>query len=1196
MHQSKKNMFSFIQKVISQPIVGLMVVGVLAIVPASVHAQTTNTFVFNNTSVASGAGPANPANGVVSISGTNLNAGDVMVFDGIVIDVPGSAGDAWGAVELNSGGYLGLTSATLGVLVETGTASGNPCQLWVNGSSTPLGTSQGFMTNRVWIELTCTQIGSTANMNYLVEVDQGDTGTFSGMLSGTGVSFANNTITLSFGANNEAHQFIQNQPVIAVAAPTPSTNTVAVGNPATFTANLTSGWPLSTAQQWLSNGVPILNATNLAYTTPATTASYNGSQYSIIITNLLNPANVVTSAVATLMVQSAPGIVTFNFPTTTTTAGEGAVTDPGVAINGSSLLAGDTVVFDGIIAPNGSQPSDAWTAVNIAGSGYGNVTGAKLGVLCRQGADPSQLFINGSGSTNPTSSGTPTNRVRIELYPSANGSTTNMGWKVEIDQNLSGTFQPAVTGTNLTFPNNTLPLTFGSSGGSSFVNQNPESPVTVFSGPNPSQVVAVGSPISEGVTVEGWYPAFQWRKNGVAIPNATNQTYTLASAALSDNGDQFTVVVSNRVNSMNVVTSAVANVSVLIPNTLSWYPTADFTTWDTVTPNWTTNGGIGQTVFANGNNVTFDNSGNDIGGGSVNLTNTVSPNDVTIDPNSYDYYYFTGNGNVSGQNLSFNSDGTGQLFLEAPTGFSFVSATITDAILNIGNSIGSDGAFQANYITNNGTINFDNLAGVLTISGVITGSGAINQNGSATTILSATNSTCTIGQIDGGILEIASTPNPGDILNNSELQPNSSASVLVIPNAVSGTGHYAFTGFQTTILTGLSSFTGENRLAWSDVIVDNPQALGDTNSGSTAVTGADNLGGLYLSNNIIWSQPLELDPRYNTGLAATVPHISNWSGTNTVVSPLTFATGQSGSEINVEATTGLLTIDSTLANTAANNPNDLNLQGAASGIWNGALVDGPQPLNIVKRGTGVWTMGGVNTYSGTTTIADGTLLINGQIGTNTVTVQSSGELGGNGGTIAGPVSVADSGTIAPGGTGNGVLAINNNLTLAPGSFTSVNINKTAATNDRITGVNTLAYGGTLEVNNLSGTLTTNDSFQLFSAANYTGAFAAISPTTPGNGLTWNTSTLITDGTLRIDLANGVATNPTNIMATLVGGNTLQLNWPTDHIGWTLEAQTNSLNVGLSTNWVRISTSTTTNQISAPIVTGNGCVFYRLVYP
>ena len=75
----------------------------------------------------------------------------------------------------------------------------------------------------------------------------------------------------------------------------------------------------------------------------------------------------------------------------------------------------------------------------------------------------------------------------------------------------------------------------------------------------------------------------------------------------------------------------------------------------------------------------------------------------------------------------------------------------------------------------------------------------------------------------------------------------------------------------------------------------------------------------------------------------------------------------------------------------------------------------------------------------------------------------------------------------------------------------------------------------------------------------------------------------------------VATNPTNITTTVVGS-TLQLAWPADHTGWTLEAQTNSLGVGLSTNWVRIPGSSTANQLSVPIVPGNGSVFYRLVYP
>jgi len=67
----------------------------------------------------------------------------------------------------------------------------------------------------------------------------------------------------------------------------------------------------------------------------------------------------------------------------------------------------------------------------------------------------------------------------------------------------------------------------------------------------------------------------------------------------------------------------------------------------------------------------------------------------------------------------------------------------------------------------------------------------------------------------------------------------------------------------------------------------------------------------------------------------------------------------------------------------------------------------------------------------------------------------------------------------------------------------------------ITGLTSATFGGTLAVTNLTGTLTTSDSFPLFSAGSYSGAFASIIPATPGAGLAWNTSTLTTDGTLRI---------------------------------------------------------------------------------
>ena len=1204
---STKNIFATPRKFFHKNIAPLLVLTGFVLAPANAPAAI-QTFNFSNTTLAASVGPDNPASGPAAIYGTNLNSGDVIVFDGAVIDNSPSASGDWGSIDFNGSGVGGLTGATLGVLVRDGTAASDLCSVWASGSSVNLGFNPTPATNRCRVEITCTQSGTTTNLNYVVYLDQGFTGTFNITNSGNGLTFPNNVIPLQFGTRNVSQTFIQVTPIIALSPLTPATNTAIAGNPTTFTANLIQGYPLNKiAAQWLSNGVPVLGATNLIYTTPPISASYNGAHYSVIVTNLATGGNVITSSVSILNVRTTPGIVTFNFPTTTVADGGyyGPITDPHSSISGSSLLLGDTVVFDGIVIPNGSQQPDAWTALSIDGGGYGDVEGAVLGVLDRQGSapNPSQIFINASGGPNPTSGSSATNRVRIELYPSATGSTTNMGWLVEIDQNLTGTFLPAITGTNLTFPGNTLPLTFGSSGDSAFVYQNPESPVSIFTQPTPFQIVATGAPITVGVRVLGWYPSFQWRKNGVPIGSATNETFTVPAATLADNGDQFTVVVRNRLNPLNVVTSAVANVSVLIPNNLSWDPNSDYTTWDTATTNWTADGGLDYTNFSSGDNVTFDSLGYNIGGAYITLTNTVSPNAVTVNATSSEIYQLAGTGKVSGQSLYLTGDDTGILDLQASASFAHVLID-PGLTLDIGANGTDDPAFDAGTITNNGYIYFQNAAGSLTISGAITGSGSLTQNGAGATVLTSTNSAYSIAVINAGSLSIASTPNPGDIQNNAELQLNSSASVLSIPNAMTGSGYYFVSGFQTTILTGSSSHTGQNILYWSDTIVDNPAALGDPNYGYTSVSGGDRYGGLYLSNNITWTQPLQLNTRYSTGVAATAPHISNYNGTNTISSPLVFNTDVSaavvGTEINVEATTGQLLIDATssLANNSTYDPIDLNLQGPATGIWNGALLDGGTPLNIFKRGPGTWTLGGANSYTGNTTVSQGTLLITNQISSpGNVSVQSGAILGGNGALIAGPVSVATGATLAPGlpsGNGAGILTINNNLTLSPGSFTSVQVNKTAATSDIITGLNTLTYDGTLVVSNLSGAFANGDAFPLFSATSYTGSFAAILPAHPGNGLSWDTRTLAADGTLRVTSGNTIAGNSTNLTAKVVGGNTLQLTWPADHTGWILEAQTNALGAGLGANWVRLGASATTNQISVPIVTTNGSVFYRLI--
>jgi hypothetical protein len=79
-------------------------------------------------------------------------------------------------------------------------------------------------------------------------------------------------------------------------------------------------------------------------------------------------------------------------------------------------------------------------------------------------------------------------------------------------------------------------------------------------------------------------------------------------------------------------------------------------------------------------------------------------------------------------------------------------------------------------------------------------------------------------------------------------------------------------------------------------------------------------------------------------------------------------------------------------------------------------------------------------------------------------------------------------------------------------------------------------------------------------------------------------------------AETVATTVPQIGFAVNGGGQVELNWPSDHTGWRLEAQNNSISAGLGTNWLTVSGSIATNRIFIPIGTTNGSVFFRLVYP
>ncbi len=191
---------------------------------------------------------------------------------------------------------------------------------------------------------------------------------------------------------------------------------------------------------------------------------------------------------------------------------------------------------------------------------------------------------------------------------------------------------------------------------------------------------------------------------------------------------------------------------------------------------------------------------------------------------------------------------------------------------------------------------------------------------------------------------------------------------------------------------------------------------------------------------------------------------------------------------------------------------------SADAEFDGVIKDGSvATVALIKTGGNTQTFTNANTYSGGTTINGGTLQINNPGGSGTgsgaVTVNSGGTLGGNG-IISGAVAVNSGGKFAPGNP-LGTLTINNNLTLAAGSTTFVQIQHAPLTNDVTTVSGTLTEGGTLNVTNIGGALASGDSFKLFNAANYSGAFAGlVLPPLTGN-LLWNTNTLKNFGTLSV---------------------------------------------------------------------------------
>jgi fibronectin-binding autotransporter adhesin len=565
-----------------------------------------------------------------------------------------------------------------------------------------------------------------------------------------------------------------------------------------------------------------------------------------------------------------------------------------------------------------------------------------------------------------------------------------------------------------------------------------------------------------------------------------------------------------------------------------------------------------------------------LGGATGSLAGSVKDNGALV---------FNNTGTISNAAIS----GTGSVTINDGTvvltaNNTYNGGTTVNGTLQVGTGGATGALFDAGNLVNNGLVIFDSTSGQTLVNTGVTGAGGWIFHKGFTEMSEYADTFSGWWQIDAGatfqptygneaVPTITAITNNGTLFLTRQdgIPPINSGNPVVfdIPCNVVGTGKVVKENNNQNPgsigLSGTNTYTGGTIIAGGSIVLgDDATVGGGSILGSVVFTNTatsfDNPRSLifYRPDNFTFSNNITSVVTSSAGGnfgsieqsgsgTVTITGTNNYGAGTTIDAGTTLQLGAGGSS-------------GTLGYGTVANSGTLVFDLSSPTVFTNVITDGANPPgSVVQIGSGTLDLTGANTYTGSTTVSNGTLEV----------ANVNGDLDLNGGTLSASASSAVATTTIAG-----------SLNISSGTILA-SLNKSVSPSNTVYTVNGSINSttGTLVLTNVGPTLNVGDTFTIFnqSVANLTIVSTGF---TVANNLAANGSVTVTAVT--------AAPVAGTITATYSGGQ-LTLTWPTASKGLVLQSQTNSL----SGTWVTIPGTGSGNSYTITVNPANPSVFYRL---